>query len=293
MTLRLRPSRRLLAVAAAASCAAAFALLSGAGHSNRASASQAPARGWQGQFAVGCRFGHRAPDDPIVKPGKVAGSHSHDFFGNFSTDTTSTRDSLMAAGSNCRRPGDLSAYWVPTLRVDNRPVAPQHAQIYYRTAGREPSSIRPFPVGMKLIAGNAAAQAPQDISVVNWACTPDEQVRDRTAPPSCPDGSTLKLQIRFPECWNGRDLDSADHRAHMAYAAKVRRRGMVCPDTHPVALPKVVMNIRYPVAGGSGVSLDSGPHFTAHADFFEAWDPRVQADLVSRCLNADVHCGQS
>lgn len=35
----------------------------------------------------------------------------------------------------------------------------------------------------------------------------------------CPDG--LRAQVFFPSCWNGVDLDSADHKSHMAYPSGV------------------------------------------------------------------------
>jgi hypothetical protein len=56
-------------------------------------------------------------------------------------------------------------------------------------------------------------------------------------------------------------------------------------------VPKLTLSLRYASRGGPGVTLASGPHYTAHADFFNAWDAAALQDLVRRCLNADVHCG--
>jgi hypothetical protein len=102
-------------------------------------------------------------------------------------------------------------------------------------------------------------------------------------------------RIHFPDCWNGKDLDSADHRSHMAYAstgsgADAGRR--VCPATHPVAVPHLRLGVHYPEGvGGSDVTLSSGGPETSHADFFNAWDPPAQARLVRRCLDAAEKCG--
>src|SRR5438128_12610277 len=41
-------------------------------------------------FVENCAFSHRAPDDPIVFPGKPGLSHDHSFVGNESTDAFST-----------------------------------------------------------------------------------------------------------------------------------------------------------------------------------------------------------
>ena len=36
---------------------------------------------------------------------------------------------------------------------------------------------------------------------------------------TCPDG--LRAQVFFPSCWDGVNLDSADHKSHMAYPTQV------------------------------------------------------------------------
>ena len=75
-------------------------------------------------FAVVCTFSHRLPDDPIVHPRQPGTSHSHDFFGNTTTDASSTYASLRAGSTTCHNPEDTAAYWVPTLLVGTAAVAP-------------------------------------------------------------------------------------------------------------------------------------------------------------------------
>jgi hypothetical protein len=53
-------------------------------------AASAASREKGASFAVRCDFSHRASDDPIVHPGDPGAAHSHDFFGNRSTDAFST-----------------------------------------------------------------------------------------------------------------------------------------------------------------------------------------------------------
>ena len=74
----------------------------------------APARA-DGIFVADCAFSHRAADDPIVFHGVPGESHSHDFFGNRSTDAASTYRSLRRSSGNCVPGDDGSAYWTPTL----------------------------------------------------------------------------------------------------------------------------------------------------------------------------------
>jgi uncharacterized protein DUF1996 len=106
--------------------------------------------------------------------------------------------------------------------------------------------------------------------------------------PTCPNarGESLRLHVNFPNCWDGRHLDSADHQSHMAYAT----RGS-CPADHPVAVPAIALIFRYAITGGSGVGLSSGGQYSAHADFFNAWRQGTLVSLVDRCLNALRHCG--
>jgi hypothetical protein len=146
-----------------------------------------------------------------------------------------------------------------------------------------------FPSGLRVIAGDSKATGPQSLDVVSWGCGSRSGIERQQSPPLC-SGPTLRATIRFPDCWNGRDLDAADHKSHLAYALPRRGGGRACDPGHPIALPKLTINITYPVAGGPGVTLASGPPYTEHADFFNAWDPPTLDQLVVRCLVADVRC---
>lgn len=239
----------------------------------------------QGSFASPCPYHHRLHDDPIVFPGISGASHSHDFFANVSTNANSTYGSLRDSGTTCRRNEDRAAYWLPTLRYRGAAVSASNLTAYY-LAGRHPrSQIRPFPAGLRVIAGNANATAPQSTRVVYWRCGQARRVPHTNMPGQCAKGENLRLIITFPDCWNGRDLDSADHKSHMAYA----QRGY-CPQSHPVAVPRLELAIHYPVIDGSRVTLSSGGAQTAHADFFNAWNQDALERMVRMCLNTGVKC---
>jgi hypothetical protein len=239
-----------------------------------------------GIFATHCSYTHRGPNDPIVHPGRIGASHSHDFFGNTTTDATSTFESLRVGGSSCLTPEDTSAYWVPTLLQNGVEIRPSAVQVYYRAQGPLAETVQPFPSGFKIVAGDARATTPQSMDVAYWSCRGDDVGDQSATPPTCA-GESLKLQIRFPECWDGVNIDSPDHQSHMAYG---RRTG--CPESHPQMMPRVAINVIYPITGDPGViTLASGSVYSAHADFFNAWDPDTLADLVSRCLQAHVECG--
>src|SRR5215207_7742183 len=67
--------------------AATVTVLAVLGTAPTASAASAP---HGASFSVRCDFSHRASDDPIVHFGHPGASHSHDFFGNRSTNANST-----------------------------------------------------------------------------------------------------------------------------------------------------------------------------------------------------------
>jgi hypothetical protein len=239
-------------------------------------------------FVENCRYSHQAPDDPIVFPGQPGASHQHTFVGNRTTDAFSSYGSLRAGGTTCIRRDDTAAYWVPALYQGTTEVLPVAATVYYRRGAR--AEVSPFPNNLRMIAGDAKATAPQSMRVTFWSCGVASGVEPSSSVPTCPDtpGSSLRLHIRFPECWDGRNLDSADHKSHMAYAVRGE-----CPSTHPLAVPQITQIYRYPTRGGDGFSLASGGVYSAHADFVNAWKPNVLRKLVDDCLNALVHCGRS
>jgi hypothetical protein len=233
-------------------------------------------------FLAKCKVAHTAPDDPIVYPGMPGRSHQHTFFGNRSTNAFSTAISLRGRGTTCSRPSDSAAYWVPTLYQRGREIRPTGAVAYYTL--RQFSNTRAYPAGLKMIAGYAHARTPQPIDHVWWNCGAFGGVkRASKAPRSCPDH--LELHVRFPDCWDGRRLDSPDHRSHLAYQSHE-----LCPRTHPVRLPSFVLIVSYPLTDGRGVELASGGQLSGHADLFNAWNQRELERIVRDCGNALPHC---
>ena len=97
----------------------------------------------------------------------------------------------------------------------------------------------------------------------------------------------LESYLDFPQCWNGRDLDSPDHKSHMAYPVNG-----ACPATHPVLVPKLRQVMRYPVNGSTAnFRLASGAGYTMHGDFFNAWPVEEMARRVNDCIRIKVKCG--
>jgi Domain of unknown function (DUF1996) len=239
----------------------------------------------RGVFATVCRYSHEAPDDPIVQPGRPGASHLHQFFGNATTAAASTYDSLRAGSTTCVTGQDASGYWVPALYRNGVEATPTGVKVYYRAARHEAGSIKAFPAGFRVVAGDAGATSLQGRAVTFWACQGIRPPSD--SPPTCPAEAPLTLHVQFPECWDGANIDSPDHKSHVAYG-----RFGACPADHPVALPALSLIVRYAITGDPGtITLASGGQFSAHADFFNAWDQGFLAKEVDECLNATVQCG--
>jgi len=242
-------------------------------------------QGAVGQFAVECPWSHSSFDDPIVHPGHAGASHRHDFFGNTTTAADSTYDDLLGGSTTCDQRLDTASYWAPSLlAADGAPVAPLGATAYYRAGvGIDEALLEPYPAGLMMVAGSATARSPQPISVVAWACGSGGQ--RHASPPTCAGGVGPRLLVTFPDCWDGRRIDSDDHQIHVSYS----HQG-ACPDTHPTAIPQLQFAIDYPPTDPEGLSLASGPIETAHADFWNTWNQDKLATEVDLCLRQQHVC---
>ena len=223
-------------------------------------------------YALGCAFSHRNNDDPVVFPGQPGRSHNHTYVGNRSVSAASTAASLVGGRSTCDSDFDSSAYWMPTLFVGDNDVTPLTAIVYYVNRSRE--RIAAPPKGLVMIAGNAEAKTRQPKGIVSWSCGAVGEKPRFYVLPACGNEEMLQLQVTFPNCWDGRRLDSADHKQHVRYAS----RGL-CPSSHPVALAQIILIVLYPpVPRGSQVASGS---FGMHADFMNGWDQAELERLVA------------
>ena len=237
-----------------------------------------------GQFHTACRLTKAAMDDPIVFPNQPGASHLHDFFGNLTTNASSTLASLLQGGTSCSFSADTAAYWVPALIAPGGTVvAPDRITAYY-LRGDVSSSVAPFPTGLKIVAGGDT----HNLKAAGYAC--GEGMPVSSVPLNCGRGQ-LRSVIAFPSCWDGSHIDSSDHRSHMAYPS-----GRGCPRGFSIRVPRLVIHVRYPVSNGEGYGLssDAGYHTTngmsLHADFFMAWNQTAFAQLVQSCLNGRGSC---
>jgi hypothetical protein len=247
-------------------------------------------------WITSCSYSHSNNEDPIVFPGLLRAAHLHDYAGAVTTGAFSTPSSLLAGGTTCAMPADRSGYWTPAVFEDGVRVLPtataRNALFYYRRKGApEGTTVQPFPEGLKIIVGNGHASSPAENPQLGtdiiFKCGPGSSV-DLPEPPTQCDSGVMVMSLRFPNCWDGVNLDSADHRSHMAYPENGQ-----CGASHPVTLPRLESFFRYDVGRDpiGTITLSSGPYYTAHQDFFNAWEPATLQSLVTNCINAMVNCG--
>jgi len=199
-----------------------------------------------GAFRFTCNAGQLAKDDPIVYPGQPGKSHLHQFFGNTGTNASSTYSSLRTTGgSTCTRSENVSvqrsAYWMPAmLDGAGNAVKPNYMNTYYKAipasnpaCGAAPDATHigyciPIPNGLRFIQGYNMANGvggPADTnSPDQWAMGFDCVQADGSSlhgvqhsmadilATGCPLGNALRVFITFPDCWDGKNLDTPDHR---------------------------------------------------------------------------------
>lgn len=90
-----------------------------------------------------------------------------------------------------------------------------------------------YPAGFRMLAGNPSLRSFSNTleqQAVNYACLGVNGPETNGFPTiNCPQG--LRAQIFFPSCWNGVDLDTPDHKSHMAYPSN--HDSGFCPPAFP------------------------------------------------------------
>lgn len=247
-------------------------------------------RGPQGrvaQFIVECDLSHLAYDDPIVLPGQPGASHLHQFFGNWDVTARPDYGSVLGAETSCKQRLDTASYWAPALLdAAGKRVPDEGLTAYYRPgSGIDPEDVVAYPEGLMLIGGDSEATEPQPTDIVSWSCGTGP-ARD-TEPQQCPAGSTLRMLVKFPDCWDGKRLTDIGEEPHAAYSDGG------CPDGFPVAVPQLLVAIDYPPVDPDGLSLASGSILSGHADFWNVWDQEKLERETRQCINRDLVCGVS
>ncbi|GAB2746568.1 hypothetical protein GCM10027072_48680 [Streptomyces bullii] len=274
----------------------------------------------RGTFTTSCGVNENGlfnSDNVIVAPGVGNGAHHfHDYVGNQANDAFASDEDLANADTSCENQGDKSSYFWPVLRLQNGTqeqdaespgggiegnageiVTPKQVTLTF--VGNPRGKVTAMPRLLRIITGDAKAfvNGPANANA-SWSCTgfEDRQLKDKY--PLCPQGSDVVRTFRFQSCWDGRNIDSANHRTHVAFAAA----DGTCPaGFRPI--PQLVQRLVYDVDapslkdGGRTTPLfavDSFPEqlhkpVTDHGDFINVFDGDLMREMVD-CVNEGRTC---
>ncbi|MFK0019957.1 DUF1996 domain-containing protein [Streptomyces sp. NPDC090798] len=257
-------------------------------------------------------------DNVIVAPGVTNGAHHlHDYVGNQSNDAFATNDDLAKAETTCQNQGDKSTYYWPVLRVQDgtqefdadrnggglegnvgKVLQAKQAQIEF--IGNPQSKVVEMPTFLRIITGDAKAftNGPANANA-HWSCTGfEDKVQLTDKYPICPQGSSVVRSFAFQSCWDGQNIDSANHRTHVAFADANGN----CAGGFK-AIPQLTMRLLYDVPAPTldngqvknPYAVDGFPEqvhkaITDHDDFINVFDASLMREMVD-CINAGRQCG--
>jgi len=241
--------------------------------------------------------GHRNSANFVASPGmQPRHLHAHEYVGNRSTDVDSTDASLAAATTTCDN-GDLSTYYWPVLMVTGAGY-PGHGRVRTPAAvtltflGSPAGPVVDMPRFLRATIGNARALTEPGIATsATWTCASTPRRRtDRY--PRCSAGDQVLRVFEFPSCWDGRRVDSPDHRTHLVAATA----GGACPHA-TFAVPRLRLTVAYDLPAGADFVIDAFPdqHYdprTDHAFFVNIMPDQVMAAVI-RCLNSGRVCSSA
>ncbi|GGQ40156.1 DUF1996 domain-containing protein [Couchioplanes azureus] len=171
---------------------------------------------------------------------------------------------------------------------------PRSVLIEYR--GNAAGKVVAMPRFLRALTGDAkpTSRGPANARP-SWTCSGFADRLSATYP-ICPPGSQVQRVHDFPGCWDGKNVDSDNHRSHVAFAD---RGTGACPRGFR-AIPQLRITLSYDIPRDVQLrgqfALDSFPEedhnpFSDHDDFVNVNSARQMRKIVS-CINEGRQCGR-